>query len=46
VLAGLELQRWYPDDPELEDALLVCATELTTDSDIANLVDGLAEVMA
>ena len=25
VLAGLPLARWYPDDPRLRDALLVCA---------------------
>ncbi len=46
VLAGLELVRWYPDDPELVDALLVCATELTTDEDIERLVTGLVEVTA
>ncbi|HET9082796.1 MAG TPA: aminomethyl-transferring glycine dehydrogenase subunit GcvPA, partial [Candidatus Limnocylindrales bacterium] len=27
LLAGLPLERWYPDDPELGDALLLCATE-------------------
>jgi glycine dehydrogenase subunit 1 len=41
VLAGFELSRWYPDDPELKDALLLCATELTTEEDIARLVDGI-----
>ncbi len=46
VLAGLPLARWYPDDPALAEALLVCATELTTDADIARLVDGLTEVTA
>jgi len=46
VLAGLELSRWYPDDPELADALLVCATELTTDEDIDRLVEGLGEAGA
>jgi glycine dehydrogenase subunit 1 len=46
VLAGLPLARWYPDDPELADALLLCATELTTDSDVARLVDGLSAVTA
>jgi glycine dehydrogenase subunit 1 len=46
VLAGLELSRWYPDDPALQDALLLCATELTTDEDIDRLVTGLREVMA
>jgi len=46
VLAGLPLARWYPDDPELADALLVCTTELTTDSDIERLVEGLKEMAA
>jgi glycine cleavage system P protein (glycine dehydrogenase) subunit 1 len=34
VLAGLPLGRWYPDDPVLRDALLVCATEVTTPAEI------------
>jgi glycine dehydrogenase subunit 1 len=46
LLAGLELSRWYPDDPALRDALLICATELTTDEEIERLVEGLREVMA
>ena len=46
VLAGLPLAPWYPDDPDLADALLLCATELTTDEDIVRLVAGLAEVTA
>jgi glycine dehydrogenase subunit 1 len=41
VLAGLELARWYPADPQLRDALLLACTELTTEADIARLVDGL-----
>lgn len=43
ILAGLPLLRWYPDDAELADALLVCATELTGDDDIDQLVAGLRE---
>lgn len=46
VLAGLELARWYPDEPALANALLVCATELTTDADTERLVAGLREVLA
>ncbi len=42
VLAGLPLARWYPDDPVLADALLVCATEVTTDADIARFAGALA----
>jgi glycine dehydrogenase subunit 1 len=41
ILAGLPLRRWYPDDASLSDALLLCATELTSDDDIARLVEGL-----
>ena len=46
VLAGLPLVRWYPDDPTLADALLVCATETTTDADIDRLISGLEAVAA
>ena len=41
VLAGLPLARWYPDDPTLRDALLVCATEVTTDDDIERFAAAL-----
>jgi glycine dehydrogenase subunit 1 len=46
VLAGLPLARWYPDDPQLRDALLVCATELTTDGDIERFADALGRALA
>jgi glycine dehydrogenase subunit 1 len=45
VLAGLPLARWYPDDPDLSDALLVCATETTTDDDIATFASALREAL-
>jgi glycine cleavage system P protein (glycine dehydrogenase) subunit 1 len=35
VLAGLVLSEAVPDEPGLADALLVCATEVTTGDDIA-----------
>ena len=35
ILAGLALADAEPDDSAVADALLVCATELTTDDDIA-----------
>ena len=35
ILAGLPLARAVPDDPSLADALLVCATEVTTAEEIA-----------
>lgn len=41
ILAGLPLATWYPDDPMLADALLVCATECTTDEDIERLARAL-----
>jgi glycine dehydrogenase subunit 1 len=46
VLAGLPLAAWYPDDPDLAEALLVCATEVTSDDDIARFVGALREVLA
>ena len=42
VLAGLPLARWYPEDPVLREALLVCATEVTTDADIERFGAALA----
>jgi glycine dehydrogenase subunit 1 len=46
VLAGLPLASWYPGDPELRDALLVCATEVTTSEDIARFAEALRKVTA
>ena len=47
VLAGLPLVRWYPDDLRLRDALLVCATEVTTSDEIDRFADALrAEIGA
>jgi glycine dehydrogenase subunit 1 len=40
ILAGLPLAERYP---ELRDCLLIAATELTTDDDVARLVEGLGE---
>jgi glycine dehydrogenase subunit 1 len=45
VLAGLPLGRWYPDDPTLRDALLVCATELTTDREIDRFASALRRAL-
>jgi glycine dehydrogenase subunit 1 len=38
-LAGIDLSRWYSDMP---DALLMCATELTSREDIAGFTGALA----
>jgi len=46
VLAGLPLGRWFPDDLALRDALLVCATEVTTDAEIDRFGATLREVLA
>jgi len=42
VLAGLPLADLYPGDRSLSDALLVCATEVTTSDEIAAFADALA----
>ncbi|MDH4141852.1 MAG: aminomethyl-transferring glycine dehydrogenase subunit GcvPA [Chloroflexota bacterium] len=44
-LAGLALADAEPDDPTLADALLLCATEVTTSADIAAFVAALEETM-
>ena len=46
VLAGLVLADAVPDDPSVADALLVCATEVTTGDDIATFARELGEVLA
>ncbi|MDQ3447560.1 MAG: aminomethyl-transferring glycine dehydrogenase subunit GcvPA [Chloroflexota bacterium] len=46
VLAGLPLARWYPDDPGLRDALLVCATEVTTSREIERFATALREELS
>ncbi|HVM29579.1 MAG TPA: aminomethyl-transferring glycine dehydrogenase subunit GcvPA [Candidatus Limnocylindrales bacterium] len=43
VLAGLPLARWYPEDEQLRDALLVCATEVTSAVDIGHFAEALRE---
>jgi glycine dehydrogenase subunit 1 len=45
ILAGLPLAEWYPDDPALRDALLVCATEVTTPDEIDRFAATLREVI-
>jgi glycine dehydrogenase subunit 1 len=45
VLAGLPLADWYPGDAELHDAVLVCATEVTTAADIARFAGALGNVL-
>ena len=46
VLAGLVLADAVPDEPGLADALLVCATEVTSGDDIATFARELGAVLA
>jgi glycine dehydrogenase subunit 1 len=46
VLAGLALADAEPDDPSLRDALLVCATEVTTTDEIQRFASALEDVLA
>jgi glycine dehydrogenase subunit 1 len=43
VLAGLVLAEAVPDEPALADALLVCATEVTTSEEIQHFAAALAD---
>jgi glycine dehydrogenase subunit 1 len=46
VLAGLALADVIPDEPSLADGLLVCATEITTDDEIALFASALSEELS
>jgi glycine dehydrogenase subunit 1 len=46
VLGGLVLADVVPDDPSVADALLVCATEVTTSEEIARFAAALSDVLA
>jgi glycine dehydrogenase subunit 1 len=45
ILAGLALADVEPDDPSLADALLVCATEVTTSDEIKRFASALESVL-
>lgn len=45
ILGGIPVSRLYPDRPEMENLLLVTATEVTTDEDMDALVTALSEVL-
>lgn len=45
VLAGLAMARWFPNDLQLRDALLVCATEVTSDEDIARFAGAIGDLL-
>ncbi len=46
ILAGLVLADVMADEPSLADALLVCATEVTTDDEIARFASALSAELA
>ncbi len=45
VLGGVSLARLYPGEVALQNALLVCTSEMTTDQDITALSSALSEVL-
>ncbi len=45
ILGGIPASRFYPTYPELENILLLTATEMNTEGDIAALVAALKEVL-
>jgi glycine dehydrogenase subunit 1 len=45
ILAGLPVSRLIPDDPSVENLLLLAATETSTEHGMAPLVAGLKEVL-
>jgi glycine dehydrogenase subunit 1 len=45
ILAGVPVSRLIPDDPSVENLLLLAATETATDHGMAELVTGLKEVL-
>ena len=45
VLAGVPVSRLIPNDPKVENLIVLAATELTTDSDIEMLAECLTEAL-
>jgi glycine dehydrogenase subunit 1 len=45
ILAGLPVSRLIPDDPSVENLLLLAATETATEAGMAPLIAGLREVL-
>ncbi len=46
ILGGVPVSRLEPAEPGLDNLIVLAATELTTDADIAELVQGLTEALA
>ena len=45
IMAGVPVSRLYPDDPTMENLLLVAVTETNSDDDVVALINGLREVL-
>jgi glycine dehydrogenase subunit 1 len=45
ILAGVPVSRLIPDDPSVDNLLLLAATETTTEHGMASLIAGLKEVL-
>jgi glycine dehydrogenase subunit 1 len=46
IIGGLPLSAYYPDRPDLKNAMLFCVTEQRTKEDVDRLVDALARMGA
>jgi glycine dehydrogenase subunit 1 len=46
ILGGLPLAGYFPDDPEMQNCLLVCATEKRTSAEIQHYARALEECLA
>jgi glycine dehydrogenase subunit 1 len=46
ILAGVPVSRLEPTQPDVQNLVVLAATELTTDNDIAALCAGLTEVLS
>ncbi|MDR3435949.1 aminomethyl-transferring glycine dehydrogenase subunit GcvPA [Telmatospirillum sp.] len=46
ILAGVPASRFYPSYPELDEVLLLAATEMTSEADMDSLVAALKEVLS
>ncbi len=45
ILAGIPASRLYPDDPTIQDLLILAVTELNTPAELSELRDALSEVI-
>jgi glycine dehydrogenase subunit 1 len=45
ILGGIPVSRFYPGRPDLENLLLVAATEMVTSDDIDRFHEGLREAL-